>query len=196
MKAVVEAYHVAIADPQVLGYYGDSNTQYDVWPGIRHVSRMISVQAVPSPSMKGIPPERTIEEMRRNVPFFAGRPIEVGDGETARAKLAQRSREQIARSTQLDMSALSDTESLDLVEYMLFPTWFPGRPSAPDHVSVPTERGRSGGSIVEIMALFSNSIDGSHPAPATMTMLSADQKWADAPNSDPRRWSPIRTPTT
>jgi len=125
MEAFVEAYHVAIAHPQVLGYYGDSNTQYDVWPGIRHVSRMISVQGVPSPSMKGIPPERTIEEMRRNVPFFAGRPIEVGDGETARAKLAQRSREQIARSTQLDMSALSDTESLDLVEYLLFPIMVP-----------------------------------------------------------------------
>ena len=50
MEAFVEAYHVPFAHPQVLGYYGDSNTQYDVWPGVRHVSRMISVQGVASPS--------------------------------------------------------------------------------------------------------------------------------------------------
>ena len=33
---------------------------------------------------------------------------------------------------------------------------------------------------MEIIFLFSKSPDGSHPAPATMTMR-ADQKWADAP---------------
>ena len=34
---------------------------------------------------------------------------------------------------------------------------------------------------MEIMFLFSKSPDGSHPAPAEMTMLSSDQKWSDAP---------------
>jgi hypothetical protein len=36
-------------------------------------------------------------------------------------------------------------------------------------------------SIMEIMFLFSKSPDGSHPAPATITMLGVNQKWADAP---------------
>ena len=182
MEAFVEAYHVAVAHPQVLGYYGDSNTQYDVWPGVRHVSRMISVQGVPSPSLKSVSPERIIEDMRRDVPFFAGKPIDVGDGETARGKLAERAREKIARSTQLDMSTLSDTESLDLIEYMLFPNMVPwGGQALPI-----TYRFRPNGddpesSIMEIMFLFSKSPDGSHRAPATMTMLGPDQKWADAP---------------
>ncbi len=182
MEAFVEAYHVATAHPQVLGYYGDSNTQYDVWPGVRHVSRMISVQGVPSPSRKGIPAQQTVEEMRRDVPFFGGQPIEVADGETARAKLATRSREKIARSTQLDMSSLSDSESLDLIEYMLFPNMVPwGGQALPI-----TYRFRPNGddpetSIMEIMLLFSKSPDGSHPPPAAMTVLGADQKWADAP---------------
>ncbi|MDQ2811502.1 MAG: aromatic ring-hydroxylating dioxygenase subunit alpha [Actinomycetota bacterium] len=182
LEAFIEAYHVPIAHPQVLGYYGDSNTQYDVWPGVRHVSRMISVQGVPSPSRKNIPPERTIEEMRRDVPFFGGEPIEVGAGETARAKLAERAREKISRSTQLDMSELSDTESLDLIEYLLFPNMVPwGGQALPI-----TYRFRPNGddpesSIMEIMFLFSKSPDGSHPPPATMTLLRADQKWADAP---------------
>jgi phenylpropionate dioxygenase-like ring-hydroxylating dioxygenase large terminal subunit len=182
MEAFVEAYHVSSAHPQVLGYYGDSNTQYDVWPDVRHVSRMISVQGVPSPSMKGIPSERTIEEMRRDVPFFAGRPIEVGDGETARAKLAERARQRISKSIGRDMSELSDTESLDLIEYMLFPNMVPwGGQALPI-----TYRFRPNGddpesSIMEIMFLFSKAPDGTHPEPATMTMLGLDQKWADAP---------------
>jgi phenylpropionate dioxygenase-like ring-hydroxylating dioxygenase large terminal subunit len=182
MEAFVEAYHVSVAHPQVMGYYGDSNTQYDIWPGLRHVSRMISVQGVPSPSLKGIPPERTIEEMRRDVPFFAGKPIEVGDGETARGKLAERAREKISRSIGRDMSSLSDSESLDLIEYMLFPNMVPwGGQALPI-----TYRFRPNGddpesSIMEIMFLFSKAPDGSHPAPAKMTMLGPDQNWSGAP---------------
>ena len=182
MEAFVEAYHVSSAHPQVLGYYGDTNTQYDVWDGVRHVSRMISVQGVPSPSMSHLPPERTIAEMRRDVPFFAGKPIDVGPGETARGQLATRAREKIARSIGRDMSSLSDSESLDLIEYMLFPNMVPwGGQALPI-----TYRFRPHGddperSLMEIMFLFSKAPDGSHPPPATMTMLREDQQWADAP---------------
>jgi phenylpropionate dioxygenase-like ring-hydroxylating dioxygenase large terminal subunit len=182
MEAFVEAYHVSSAHPQVLSYYGDTNTQYDVWPDIRHVSRMISVQGVPSPSTKTVLPETTIAEMRRDVPFFAGKPIEVGAGETARGKLAERARERISRSTGQDLSKLSDTESLDLIEYMLFPNMVPWG----GQVLPITYRFRPNGddpetSIMEIMFLFAKAPDGSHPTPAKMTMLGPDQKWSDAP---------------
>jgi phenylpropionate dioxygenase-like ring-hydroxylating dioxygenase large terminal subunit len=182
MEAFVEAYHVSVAHPQVLGYYGDTNTQYDVWPGIRHTSRMISVQGVPSPAKPVTTPAQTIAEMRRDVPFFAGKPIEVGAGETARQKLAERAREKISRSIGRDMSDLSDSESLDLIEYMLFPNMVPwGGQALPI-----TYRFRPNGddpesSLMEIMFLFAKSPDGSHPPPATMTMLGADQPWSDAP---------------
>ena len=182
MEAFVEAYHVPFAHPQVLGYYGDSNTQYDVWPGVRHVSRMLSVQGVPSPALTGLAPEVTIEQMRRDVPFFAGKPIEVGPGETARRKLAERAREKISRSSGRDMSALSDAESLDLIEYMLFPNMVPwGGQALPI-----TYRFRPHGDdpercIMEIMFLFSKRPDGSHPPVARMRMLGEHEKWADAP---------------
>ena len=182
MEAFVEAYHVPYAHPQVLGYYGDSNTQYDVWDGVRHVSRMISVQGVPSPAMKGIAPERTIEEMRRDVPFFAGKPIEVGPGETARGKLAERAREKISRAIGRDMSALSDTESLDLIEYMLFPNMVPwGGQALPITYRFRPYEDDPERSLMEIMFLFSKAPDGSHPEPAKMTMLGPDQNWCDAP---------------
>ena len=70
MEAFIESYHVPAAHPQVMAYYGDTNTQYDVWPGVRHVNRMISMQGLPSPSMRGVTPEVTIEHMRRDMPFF------------------------------------------------------------------------------------------------------------------------------
>ncbi len=182
MEAFVEAYHVPYAHPQVLGYYGDSNTQYDVWDGVRHVSRMISVQGVPSPAMKGIAPERTIEEMRRDVPFFGGKPIEVGPGETARGKLAERAREKISRAIGRDMSDLSDTESLDLIEYMLFPNMVPwGGQALPITYRFRPYEDDPERSLMEIMFLFSKAPDGSHPEPAKMTMLGPNQNWCDAP---------------
>jgi hypothetical protein len=157
---------------------------------------MISVQGVPSPALKGISPALVIEEMRRDVPFFAGKPIEVGPGETARGKLAERARQNISRSICRDTSGLSDTESLDLIEYMLFHNMVPwGGQALPI-----TYRFRPNGddpesSLMEIMFLFSKAPDGSHPAPATMTMLGPDQKWADSPDWAAPRWSPTRTPT-
>lgn len=182
MEAFVEAYHVASAHPQVLGYYGDTNTQYDVWPGVRHVSRMISVQGVPSPKVAGLAPEKTIEHMRRDVPFFAGKPIEVGPGETARGKLAQRAREKITRSSGRDMSGLSDTESLDLIEYMLFPNMVPwGGQALPITYRFRPYKDNPERSIMEIMFLFSKAPDGTHPPVAEMRLLREDQKWCDAP---------------
>ena len=41
---------------------------------------------------RAIPPERTIDKMRRDVPFFGDAPIEVEECETARGKLAERAR--------------------------------------------------------------------------------------------------------
>jgi phenylpropionate dioxygenase-like ring-hydroxylating dioxygenase large terminal subunit len=182
MEAFIEAYHVAIAHPQVLAYYGDSNTQYDVWPGIRHVSRMISVQGVPSPALTGIDPNRTIEEMRRDVPFFAGKPIELEEGDTPRAKLADRAREKISRSIGADMSSLSDTESLDLIEYMLFPNMVPwGGQALPICYRFRPNGDDPETSIMEIMFLFSKAPDGSHPKPAEIRWLGPDQNWSDAP---------------
>ncbi|WP_425229506.1 aromatic ring-hydroxylating oxygenase subunit alpha [Sphingomonas sp.] len=182
MEAFIEAYHVGTAHPQVTGYYGDTNTQYDVWPGVRHVSRMISVQGVPSPGRAAMTPAQTVEEMRRDVPFFAGKPIALADGEDARPALAARAREKIGRSSGRDMSDLSDSEALDLIEYLLFPNMVPwGGQALPI-----TYRFRPNGNdpdshIMEIMFLFAKAPDGSHPAPAKMRMLGPDQDWKDAP---------------
>jgi phenylpropionate dioxygenase-like ring-hydroxylating dioxygenase large terminal subunit len=182
MEAFIEAYHVPIAHPQVVTYYGDSNTQYDVWPGVRHVSRMLSVQGVPSPAMKHVAPEVTVADLRRDAPFYAGKPIEIGPGETARGKLAERAREKISRSSGTDMSNLSDAEALDLIEYLLFPNMVPwGGQALPIVYRFRPNGDDPDTHIMEIMFLFAKAPDGSHPEPAKMRLLGPDQDWKDAP---------------
>ena len=75
MEAFVEAYHVPFAHGQVLSYYGDSNTQYDVWPGVRHVSRMISVQGVASPSKPARQLNKPSRKCAATCPFLQASPL-------------------------------------------------------------------------------------------------------------------------
>ena len=182
LEAFIEAYHVSSAHPQVMGYYGDENTQYDVWPGVRHTSRMISVQGVPSPARADTGGDETIRQMRRDVPFFAGEPIVHGDGVSPRAALAERARAKIGKASKRDMSALSDCESLDLIEYLLFPNMVPwGGQSLPLVYRFRPNGHDPDSCIMEIMYLFAKAPDGSHPPPARITWLGLDAKWADAP---------------
>ncbi len=181
LEAFIESYHVPCAHSQVMAYYGDTNTQYDVWPGVRHVSRMISMQGIPSPSLGPISPRMTIEHMQRDMPFFGGRPIVLEGDDTPRAKLAERAREKISRSTGRDMSALSDSESLDLIEYLMFPNMVPwGGQTVPVCYRFRPNGDNPEQSIMEIMFLFSKNADGSHPEPAQITWLGLDDKWTDA----------------
>ena len=182
MEAFIESYHVPSAHPQVLGYYGDENTQYDVWPGVRHVNRMIAVQGVPSPSRADLDPSVTIQHIRRDVPFYGGAPIVADEQGGARAKLAQRAREKIARASGRDMSALSDSESLDLIEYLLFPNMVPwGGQALPICYRFRPHGDNPEQSVMEIMFLFSKAADGSHPPPATIRWLGVDEPWSNAP---------------
>jgi len=182
MEAFIESYHVPMAHPQVLGYYGDENTQYDVWPGVRHVSRMIAVQGVPSPSMSGLDANLTIKHIRRDVPFYGGAPIEASTSREARSKLAQRAREKIGRASGRDLSGLSDSESLDLIEYLLFPNMVPwGGQALPITYRFRPHDDNPEQSVMEIILLFAKAPDGSHPEPAAITWLGLDDPWSSAP---------------
>ena len=129
-----------------------------------------------------MPPEITIEHMRRDLPFYGGKPIEIGTGETPRAKLAERAREKISRSSGQDFSNLSDTESLDIIQYLLFPNLSPwGGQAVPLVYRFRPNGDNPEQSIMEIMLLFAKAADGSHPPPVTMTTLGIDDSWDLAP---------------
>lgn len=178
-EAFIEAYHVPFAHPQSLPYYGDSNTQYDTWPGVRHINRMISAQGVPSPSLgKDFDPEKTRALMERDTPFYkSSTPLK--QDQSPRSRFADIARAKISKSSGRDVSAISDAEAVDLIQYSVFPNLvqFGGvglsagyrfRPHGDD-----PER-----SIMEMFFLFPKAEDGSHPAPPDMVWLTEDQPWS------------------
>jgi phenylpropionate dioxygenase-like ring-hydroxylating dioxygenase large terminal subunit len=177
-EAFVEAYHVSSAHPQTVAYYGDSNTQYDTWPGVRHINRMISAQGVPSPSVNHITETMTREMMERDTPFFKSQDESIG-GDTPRQYFANVAREKIAKTAGRDFSTLSDSEAIDLIQYTVFPNFVPyggmglsaGYRFRP-HGDNPEK------SIMEIFFLFPKAADGSHPKAAPIVWLSEDEPWS------------------
>ena len=177
-EAFVEAYHVASAHPQTVAYYGDSNTQYDTWPGVRHINRMISAQGVPSPSVDHITETMTREMMERDTPFFKSRDQSI-DGETPRHYFANVAREKIAKTAGRDFSALSDSEAIDLIQYTVFPNFVPyGGMGLSAGYRFRPYGDNPEKSVMEIFFLFPKAADGSHPKPAPMVWLQEDEPWS------------------
>ena len=80
------------------------------------------------------------------------------------------------------MSTLSDSESLDLFEYLLFPNMVPwGGQALPICYRFRPHGDNPEQSVMEIMFLFSKAADGSHPPPATIRWLGVDEPWSNAP---------------
>ena len=176
-EAFMEGFHIATTHPQSVGYTGDTNTQYDVFAG-RHVSRFIMLEGIASPALGEVPEQKIVADMQRDIGFYRGRDLTVGPGETARAKLAAHARERISKSAKQDFSKLSDSESVDLIQYLLFPNLGPwGGQATPlvyrfrPHGDNPEE------SIMEIMLLFSKAPDGSHPPPCKVTQIGIEDSW-------------------
>ena len=181
-EAFIESYHIPVAHAQTAAYVGDLNTQYDVYPGVRHVNRMITCEGVPSPSLRDVPPQATVRRMQRDLPFHSGNPIDVGPGDKVRALLAERARRKIGAAAGRDLSGASDAEVLDAIEYFLFPNLVPWA----GHGVPIAYRFRPNGddpetSIMELMLLFAKAEDGSHPPAASCTQLTVEQSWQEAP---------------
>ncbi|MDJ0978565.1 MAG: aromatic ring-hydroxylating dioxygenase subunit alpha [Erythrobacter sp.] len=177
-EAFVEAYHVPYAHPQSLPYYGDSNTQYDTYPGVRHINRMISAQGVPSPAVPDTDPEKTRTLMERDIPFYKSSDPVV-EGQSPRERFAEVARKKISAASKRDVSQVSDTVALDLIQYTVFPNFVPYgglglsagyrfRPYGDD-----PER-----SIMEIYFLFPKAEDGSHPPAPRTVWLTEDEDWS------------------
>ena len=103
-------------------------------------------------------------------------------GSLPRAKLAERAREKISRSSGQDFSQLSDTESLDIIQCLLFPNLSPwGGQAVPLVYRFRPYGDNPEQSIMEIMLLFAKATNGSHPPPVAMTTLGLDDSWDLAP---------------
>jgi phenylpropionate dioxygenase-like ring-hydroxylating dioxygenase large terminal subunit len=180
LEAFIESYHTVAVHPQLLTTSGDSQTEYDVYPGVRHVNRMITPVGIASEHVGREVDEQEIVDamfLTRNDPDAT-----VPEGSSARHVLAERTRRQLAERTGRDYTAITDSEALDAIEYFVFPNLMPWagyttpltyrfRPNGRDHESA----------VMDVMLLEPVPAGGGRPAPAATRQLDDGQSWADAP---------------
>ncbi len=181
LEAFIESYHIGVTHPQTAAYVADANTQYDIFPGSRHVNRMITLEGTPSPNLRDVPAEETIRKMQRDVPFHGGDPIVPQAGDRVRDLLADRAKEKLGVSARADMSNLSTSEALDAIEYFLFPNLVPwGGQGVPICYRFRPNGNDPHTSIMEIMLLFANPDEGPPPPPSPITKLGLNDSWSEA----------------
>lgn len=122
-EAFLEAYHVR--ETHSTGQLGDEvTTAYDVFEP--NVSRFIHTSVLNSPLRD---PQRTEQELLdRQVSRRGTGTVELPDGERARDVYARMIQEQIGEQFGHDYTGLSQSMTLDSIEYFLFPNafFFPG----------------------------------------------------------------------
>ena len=180
LEAFIESYHTVAVHPQLLTTSGDTQTEYDVYEGVRHVSRMITPVGIASEHVETAVGEQDILDAM----FLTkddGDAV-VPDGTTARQVLAERTRRQLADRTGRDYSAITDCEALDAIEYFVFPNFVPWagyttplvyrfRPHGDDHTAA----------VMDVMLLEPVPLTGPRPPAAPTRHLDPGQRWADAP---------------
>ena len=122
MEAFIESYHVFCTHPQIVTFTGDHNTQYDVFD--EHSNRMITLIAVPSPSLGDDVDDADVLEPLAEF-LNSEEPTEVPEGKTARDVASQIHRTEFSKLYGVDMSKMSNTELIDAIEYALFPNFIP-----------------------------------------------------------------------
>lgn len=172
IEAFLEAYHVLATHPEGVPTAGDANAQYDVFG--KHVNRFMHATGFPSPHY---PREMSQEDLFERL---GRKRDDLPEGASARGEHARRLREEMSEHWGTDLSGVSDSQTLDSIEYYLFPNacFFPGinirlvyrfRPVDVDHT------------IHEILLLEPIPDNGERPAPAEPHKLGIDDSYTTVP---------------
>ena len=180
-EAFLEAYHVLRTHPQAVRTTGDANAQYDVFGD--HVSRMFQLSASPSPHVPAPPSEQEIVDILLARKNPGTRPPEVADGSRARDVYAAFVQADTAERYGWDVSDLSVSETIDTIQYFVFPNgfFFPGpqksmvyrfRPNGDDVDTC----------IFDLLFLRATAFGEPAPPPAEPFDLGIDDSYTTVPN--------------
>lgn len=189
LEAFLESYHVLETHPQGVLTVGDANSQYDIYGD--NVSRFVHLVGYPSPHLGKAFAEQEIldalmaEAVVEGVHDEAGK-LHVPEGGTARATFAKHIQQTFGAAYRKDLSHLSVTETIDAIEYHLFPNTclFPSllfpmvyrfRPNGNDPDST----------IFDLFFLQPLPDSGERPEPAEMVELGFEQSFHEVPGFDP-----------
>jgi len=143
-EAFLEAYHVLETHSEGVMTAGDANADYDIFGD--HITRFVHTIGYTSPHVtENRPDEQGILDilLGRRLNDDSG-DVKVPEGSTAREVYAKIVQEEMSEKYKSDFSHLSVTETIDSIEYFVFPNafFFPGlqlpmvyrfRPDGVDH---------------------------------------------------------------
>lgn len=182
VEAFIESYHVVATHPQIMASTGDANTQYDVDPK-ENFNRMITPMGVSSPHLgDSVSEQQVVDAMtgrtRLGVDFDG---LEVPEGTTARAFMAELRRQQVGETLNLDYSESTDSEMLDAIQYWVFPNFFPWGGAAQNIVyRFRPDGNRPDSCVMEVMYVADYDHSKPRPAPAPYRFLTDDESWMEA----------------
>jgi phenylpropionate dioxygenase-like ring-hydroxylating dioxygenase large terminal subunit len=164
----------------------DTGIEYDFWPDVKHINRLVYVAGVPSQYVihKYESEQQVLNAMLASVPPEK-RP-QLAPDEAAREVGAKFMREMLAQRHRVDLSETADLEVLDQVQYNIFPNF-----TVWTTVNAPLcYRFRPNGrnvdeAIFEIWFLYPRPEYGDPPMVAEEQRLGPDELWASVPQLGP-----------
>jgi phenylpropionate dioxygenase-like ring-hydroxylating dioxygenase large terminal subunit len=183
-EAFLEAYHVLETHSQAIMTTGDANAQYDVFPP--HVTRFIHSTATPSPHVADPPDDQRILELIFGRKQPGADVPTLPEGWTAREVYAQYVQAAMGERYGRDFSNLTVAETIDSIEYFLFPNafFFPGlalgmvyrfRPNGDDPDTC----------TFDLLMLRPKPLDRPAPAPPEPVDLRVEDSYTLVPALDP-----------
>jgi len=178
IEAFIETFHVVGIHPQSLPFFGDANSQYDVWEGRRHYSRMINPSGVISPHLSDSPePERVLAAASR---FGLCSGHALAEGETPRQRIADDIRSMNRDRGGVDLAGFSDSELVDVIQYYLFPNLILfGGFNSPLAYRARPYAGDPDRCLFEVWLLVPHAPGIEPPPPAPFRMLSGHERFGD-----------------
>jgi phenylpropionate dioxygenase-like ring-hydroxylating dioxygenase large terminal subunit len=190
-EAFLESFHLVATHPQLLGSTADESTEYDVWPGQRHISRAITVAGYASPHMKATDDDAVLANYLLNRQYYGrtmeGRDLvasdlELAEGQTPREFIASQLREQFKPLLGAEEAeAATDCELMDPIAYTVFPNFAPWMAAGPSLVYRFRPNGDDqNSSLIDVMFLSPYPPGTERPGPCPIHYLDEDQEWTEA----------------
>lgn len=181
IEAFIETLHIAGVHPASLPFFGDTNSQYDVWADQPHFDRMLNASGIQSPRIANTLSDQQIVDTAAR--FGMVEPgTRVSPGQTARAVLVEASRKNLESALGIDTAPYSDAEVQDVIQYSLFPNTvlFGGIGSPLCYRALPFENDPNSCRF-EVSLLLPKPKGSSAPDPAAPRWLEEHEKWSDVP---------------